>query len=238
MTVTHSRIETVGRAHLPLRHVVLEEVRRRIVAREWQPGERLFEDQIAHELEVSRNPVREALQALAGEGFVELEPRRGARVATVTAARAAELFEMREALEGLVARLAAERRTDAQLAEMRDIVASGLAAAASLDHPALLTLNTQFHRCLGRASGNHLLGDSIDHLSHIIEWVYGHSIADRGPRSWEEHAGIVDAIATGDADTARRRAWAHIARARQAYLDAAEHDGHHEPLEDPCPRMS
>ena len=110
--------KTIGLRHQPLRRAVQDELRRAIIAGRYQQGERLFEDQIAQELEVSRNPVREALQALAGDGFVELEPRRGARVATVSAKRAEELFEVRESLEGLVARLAARRRTPAQLTEL------------------------------------------------------------------------------------------------------------------------
>ena len=89
---------SVGATHLPLRHVVLEEIRHRIIAGVYSPGERIFEDQLAADLAVSRNPVREALQALAGEGFIELEPRRGARIAVVSQARAGELFEVREAL--------------------------------------------------------------------------------------------------------------------------------------------
>ena len=94
----------VGRAHQPLRRAVYDEVQRRIVDGRLQQGQRIFEDQLAQELDVSRNPVREALQALQSEGFVELEPRRGARVAVITAERANELFELREALEGMVAR--------------------------------------------------------------------------------------------------------------------------------------
>ena len=67
-----------------------EEIQRRIVSGRLQQGDRLFEDQLAHELDVSRNPIREALQALESEGFVELEPRRGARVAVISAERANE----------------------------------------------------------------------------------------------------------------------------------------------------
>ena len=115
-------------AHQPLRHAVLAEIRRRITEGVYEQGARLFEDQIAAELEVSRNPVREALQALAAEGFVELEPRRGARVARVPVERAAELFEVRAALEGLMARLAAERRTDADVDVLRSLVDRGVAA--------------------------------------------------------------------------------------------------------------
>lgn len=210
----------VGASHLPLRHVVLAELRRRITEGHWNQGERLFEDQIASELDVSRNPVREALQALAGEGFVELEPRRGARVATMSAERAVELFEVREALEGLVARLAAERRSELQLAAMRDVVAAGAAAAESNDLGALPALNTQFHHGLCEAAGNHLLSDTIEHMGHVIEWVYARRIAARASRSWDEHLDIVEAIAARDGEAARRLACAHIAAARDAYLDS------------------
>ena len=218
-TRTGSEQRTVGATHLPLRHAVLEEIRRRIVAGEWAQGERLFEDQIAAELNVSRNPVREALQALASEGFVELEPRRGARVATVSAQRATELFEVREVLEGLVAGLAATRRTDAELATMREIVLEGTAAATSPDLTRLPALNTRFHHSLAAAARNEMLADTIERLRHIIEWIYAQRIAERAPRSWDEHARIVEAIAAGDPAAAELVARAHIARARDAYLD-------------------
>lgn len=210
----------VGLAHLPLRHAVLEEVRRRIVAGQWHQGERLFEEQIASDLEVSRNPVREALQALATEGFVELEPRRGARVAVVSAERARELFEVREALEGLVAELAAQRRSAEQLTAMQDLVAAGQEAAARADHAALPALNTAFHHCLGDAAGNTLLADTIARMRYVIQWVYAHSIVERGQESWKEHADIVDAIDRQDGTVARLLAGAHIAEARKAYLAA------------------
>ncbi len=83
-----------------------------------------------------------------GEGFIELEPRRGARVAIVSAERALELFEVREVLEGLVASLAAGRRTDAEMAELRALVAEGLAAAGADDLAVLPALNTRFHTAL------------------------------------------------------------------------------------------
>jgi DNA-binding GntR family transcriptional regulator len=217
----------VGASHLPLRHAVLEEIRRRIIAGEWRPGERIFEDQIAVELDVSRNPVREALQALELEGFVELEPRRGARVATVSPERALELFEVREVLEGLVAALAARKRTDAELDELRAVLDDGTRAANGGDLTALPALNTRFHETLAHAARNGMLAESIARLSHLIEWIYSQRISERAPRSWDEHGQIVEAIASGDADAAERIARAHIAQARDAYLGrlAAQQDG-------------
>ncbi len=204
--------------HLPLRHAVLEEIRHRITEGQYEQGTRLFEDQIAAELGVSRNPVREALQALASEGFVDLEPRRGARVADVTTERAGELFEVRGALEGLMARLAAQRRTEDDLAELQALVREGQRCVAEGERASLPALNTRFHECLGATARNQLLTHTIQQLSHVIQWVYAGSIGRRGADSWAEHAAIVDAIARGDADAAEHNAALHIANARDAYV--------------------
>jgi DNA-binding GntR family transcriptional regulator len=208
----------VGRAHQPLRRAVYEEIQRRIVEGRLQQGERIFEDQLAHELDVSRNPVREALQALEAEGFVDLEPRRGARVAVISPERAKDLFELREALEGMVARLAASRRTDAQLGELRRIVQLGVAAARGGGAPSLPRLNTEFHRMLCKTAGNALLADAVERMSQLIQWVYTKRITQRGIESWTEHQRIVDAVADRDGDRAFLQACAHIGNARDAYL--------------------
>lgn len=209
---------TLGASHPPLRVVVLEEIRRRIIDHEYEPGERIFEDQIAAELDVSRNPVREALQALEGEGFVELEPRRGARVASLSASDARELFELREALEGLVARLAASRRTESELAALRDTVARGLEMANGADLSGLPELNTQYHALLADAARNSLLADTIRRSQHMIAWIYADGIRRRASDSWAEHAALTEAIARGDEAEAERLARAHINAARNAIL--------------------
>jgi len=204
--------------HPPLRHFVLEEIRRQIVAGELQPGERLREEEIAAALGVSRNPVREAVQALDTEGFVRIEPRRGARVAVISSARARELFEVREVLEGLVASLAAQRCTGQQLVELQAIVEEGSRAARNGELTRLPALNTRFHHGLIEIAGNEMLAESIDRLRHLIEWVYSQRIAERAPQSWEEHGVIVEAIGSGDPAHAEHVARRHIARAREAYV--------------------
>lgn len=217
--------DRVGRAHQPLRRAVYDEIQRRIVDGRLRQGERILEDQLAHELDVSRNPVREALQALETEGFVELEPRRGARVAVITPGRANDLFEMREALEGMVARLAAERRGPEHIAELQRLVELGSQAAADGDLAALPLLNTEFHRVLSAAANNTMLTDTVERMAQLIQWVYTKRITQRGSRSWSEHRRIVDAIVDGDADRAFSEACAHIANARLAYLsDQMSHD--------------
>ena len=132
---------------------------------------------------------------------------------------------MREALEGMVARLAAERRTSEHISELRRIVDLGTRAATDGDLAALPALNTDFHRVLSSAANNSLLTDTVERMAQLIQWVYTKRITQRGTRSWAEHARIVDAIVDGDADRAFNEACAHIANARVAYLhDQLSHE--------------
>jgi DNA-binding GntR family transcriptional regulator len=209
---------TLGATHVPLRQAVTDAIRRSIVSGRFQPGERLYEENLASELEVSRNPVRESLQTLATEGFVELEPRRGAKVAQFSDQRVRELFEVREALEGLVARLAATRRSDDQLAELQSVLAAGEAGVARGELSELPGLNTRFHALMAEMAANTMLAEHLERLSDLIKWIYAERIQLRSTHSWREHRAIVDAIASGDADEAARRASQHVSQARDAFL--------------------
>ena len=115
---------TVGSTHRPLRDVVATEMRRLILDGTLRPGERLIEDRLAEQLGVSRNPVREAIRVLEGEGFLDVAARRGSFVATLSAKQAADLFEIRLVLEPLGARLAACRcPAGCRTARMKEILA-------------------------------------------------------------------------------------------------------------------
>jgi DNA-binding GntR family transcriptional regulator len=209
--------ESVGAQHVPLREAVLEALRQAIISGEYAPNERLREEDIAARFDVSRNPIREALHVLSLEGFVIVEPRRGARVATIDDRRARELFELRAPLEGLVARLAAERRTDEQLRALRRIVARGLDAATAGQLDELPRLNTEFHGLLAAAADNELLASTLGRLSDVIRWVYAARIRSRSTTSWREHEAIIDAVEARDPELAHRRGTGHIAAAAAVY---------------------
>ena len=212
----------VGATHRPLRFAVRDEIRRRIISGALPQGDRILEDQLAQDLGVSRNPIREALQTLVREGFVEIEPRRGARVMVLSDDRAAELFEVREPLEGLVAGLAAERHTADQLGALCDVIDGGRAALASGDLSLLPPLNTRFHHLLVETAANSLLADVLDGLTHVIEWMYTRRVRERGLWSWDEHTAIAACIAARDHDGARSLACEHIRNARDAYFAAPD----------------
>ena len=214
---TNSEVR-IGLSRTNLREVVAGEIRLRIQDGSYQPGSRLQEEALATELDVSRNPVREALQTLAREGFVVIEPRRGARVASIDSTRAAELFEVRQALERLVAELAAAKGTPATRHALRDIVEKGRVAVADRALSKLPMLNTEFHAQLAVMASNSLLDETLSRLSGLIRWIYTERLEDRLLASWEEHHKIATAIEEGDSDRAGELAALHVASARDAFF--------------------
>lgn len=216
--MTNHTTANLGETHLPLRQAVTDAIRDGIVAGTYPPGVRLFEESVAGDLGVSRNPVREAFQVLAAEGFVVLEPRRGASVATIDTRRAAEIFEVRGALEGLVADLAASKATPDDVEHLRSIVDEGQAAADARELARLPQLNTRFHEHLATMADNGLLATMLGQVSGIVRWIYAERLEQRVLDSWHEHTLLFDAIAAADGDTARRLAIDHVESARRAYF--------------------
>jgi DNA-binding GntR family transcriptional regulator len=142
---TASPAERLGKRHGSLSKVVADELRRGILTGRRKAGDRLIEDRLSAELGVSRVPIREALRLLAAEGLVEVQPRRGASVAEFSAEVAHDLVEVRAMLEGLNARLAARHHAPAIIAELRQVLAEGDAAAKSGIVADLVRLNGEFH---------------------------------------------------------------------------------------------
>ncbi len=212
---------SVGASHRPLRDVVCDEIRAAIIRGTYSPGSRLIEDQLAHELGVSRNPVREALRVLEVEGFVANVPRKGATVAALKPSEVEEIFEVRIALEALAARLAARRAGPADVEALRSIVRTARQAIDD-DNVAELTLqNSQFHEKILDCGRNDYLREMMLALRGRLQWIYSRTAgANRGLKSLDEHSGLVDAIASGDEDEAARLAGEHVMRARQTYLDS------------------
>lgn len=211
---------TVGSTHRPLRDIVTAELRRLILAGELTPGERLVEDRLAQRLGVSRNPVREAIRVLATEGFVEVTPRRGAAVSRLPAEEAEELFDVRMALEGLTARLAARKVTPESSDRLRRVLDSARVAVDDGRLDEVADLNTAFHTAVAEEAGNAYLSLVVGPMLRRAQWVFHQTAQYRAPHSWTEHLTLYEAIATGDECEAEARAVAHVAAARNSYLAA------------------
>lgn len=211
---------TLGSTHRPLHDMVTTELRRLILTGELRPGERLVEDRLAERLGVSRNPVREAIRVLAAEGFVEVMPRRGAAVARLPRDEAGELFDVRMALEGLTARLAARKVTAASSARLLRVLDSARVAVDQENLDQVADLNTAFHAAVAEAAGNAYLTLIVGPMLRRTQWVFQQTARQRAPHSWTEHVGLYEAIARGDEDEAEAQAVAHVAEARRSYVAA------------------
>lgn len=201
----------------PLRTLVLEDMRRRILDGSWPPGTRLVEEHIAQELGVSRNPVREAVRVLESEGLVATAPRRSVEVATIPPTEALEIFEVRLPLEALAARLAAQRATPHDVARLRALIDD--ARGAPIDHASLARHNDALHEAVLQVAGNQQLVALTRNLRGRIGLILRQNVARRLDASVDEHAVIVEAIAEGDPEAAAEAAGEHVASALAAYRD-------------------
>lgn len=212
---------SVGLDHRSLGQTITERLRDQILINQLKPGERLIADDLALTFGVSRSMIREALLLLATEGFINIIPRKGTFVTQMSAKQANDLFEVRLLLEGQVASLAAERRTDENLRDLRETADRGLAAALAGNVDQLPALNTRFHNLLADTADNDYLTETLSRLSNIIQWVYSRRIIERSTDSWKEHLRIVDAIEQMDPVAAKAAAHDHITRAWAAYQQPA-----------------
>jgi len=214
-------------SYKPLRELVLDAIREAIINGTLKPRERLMEIQLADELGVSRTPIREALRKLELEGFIVMVPRKGAYVADISFKDIADIYEIRAALEGLAAGLAAERITDEELEEMERHLVEKADAISHQDMARLVEVDTKFHEAIYRSSRNERLLPIMNNLREQIQRFRATSLAYPGrmKRSLEEHRAIVEAIQARDAALARQLAHEHIENAEQSMIESIKRDG-------------
>ncbi|WP_067974505.1 GntR family transcriptional regulator [Nocardiopsis trehalosi] len=219
MTTQPLKTAAAGRVQrpVPLREAVYEAILDLIITRGLPPGRHLVESELAEQLGVSRQPVREALQRLSNETWVDLRPGYGAFVHTPTESEADQLLAVRALLETESARLAARHADPAQVSLLRALWQAGVEAVDDPNVDAVVVANADFHRGVMQASGNHVLAELAAQVDRRVRWYYAPIARARGAASWDEHARIIDAIAAGDADTAAGLMREHTERTRHTY---------------------
>jgi DNA-binding GntR family transcriptional regulator len=206
---------------VPLRQSVYEALVELIVAGALRPGQHLVESELARQLGVSRQPVREALHRLEAEGWIDLRPSQGAFVHVPTDREVDQLLDVRELLEGATARLAARAATPGAVAALRATWDDGVKAVDSGDLAAAVAANNQFHAAVADLAGNAVLAQLTDIVGRRVRWYYRKVAPARGHESWAEHAELLAAIEAGDEDKAAALARLHTERTRTAYHDPA-----------------
>lgn len=202
-----------------IRELLFEHLRHLVISGQFEPGQKLVEEDLAARFGVSRTPVREAIRKLEIEGLVQYQPRRGVVVTGFSAEDVGEIYAAREVLEGLAARLAAAHATEAEIRELgRHLEETTRAAEGEVERSA--QIHTRFNDLLYRMGRNRRLFSILTQFSEYIERGKLVSLgrAGRAHEIRAEHEAVVQAIARRDPDAAEQAARLHVANARRAFF--------------------
>jgi DNA-binding GntR family transcriptional regulator len=191
---------------------VADQLRGAILAGDFAPGQRLVEADLSQILSASRAAVRAALVELSHEGLVERIANRGARVRTISVQEAVEITEVRMVIEGLCAAKAAERITDGEIVELREIGRAMQAAVSSGDVLGYSRLNESLHNRVREISAQPVAGEVLVKLrAQNVRHQFRLALRSGRPQqSLPEHLAIIDEVCARSPDGAEHAARRHV----------------------------
>ena len=201
------------RSRVRLVDEVAQELRERIYAGTYEAGMQLRQEQLAEELQVSRTPLREALRVLEREGLLRSEPGRGARVVSADVKKLLDAYQLREVIDGLAARLAAESDDAVARRRLAEVVKEQQSALEPWHAASYVLRNVEFHIAVfGLADNEYLAGQiPLVRMTSQVFMPVGPVEKERAELAVAEHERVAEAIAAGDAKEAERLAREHIA---------------------------
>ena len=206
-----------------LTELVTENLRERIVNGEFELGEQLSEARIAKNLEVSRTPVREAINRLEMEGLLVIEPQRGSFVFNLEPEELAKLCDARVCLETAAMTAALQTNPQALHSALTDCVSKMKAAREEGDDAEYLSQDTVFHQSLFNCADNRFLNDAYQTIAlkmAALRSRLGHH-PDHMAKSYREHIELVDCVEKGDLAKALSILKLHIGRKEGSYWNDA-----------------
>lgn len=198
---------------------VLRQIQSAIVKGEIAPGSKISEPELARIYGISRGPLREALHRLEGQKLLVRVPHVGARVVALSRVELNELYQIRESLEGLACRLAAERMSAADVQALRDVLRAHECDEAFQAGRGYYQQegDFDFHYRIVQGSGNsmliRMLCDELYQLARMYRIQYS-ATPNRPVQAFAEHHRILDAIAEGDGELAELLMRRHIRTSR------------------------
>lgn len=203
-----------------IRHKVYDRLRADILSCALPPGQEFREGDLVREFGVSKSPIRDALQRLELEGLVEIEPRRGHRVAPISVADAGDILGLREVLEAGAVRMIVSEASDPELAGL-----DRLREADTRNFTAFAAYNRGFHQALCEATGNRRLAASAAGLMETYDRLCIVSLASTGlpeimsmTEALADHNAIIDALQARNAAAAVRASARHIKKSRHTVM--------------------
>jgi len=221
--VTAAPPPTSAPAETLVEHVI-QSIRDAIRQGELAQGERLVVADVAKTYGVSVGPVREAIRRLAGEGLLEFTPHRGASVRAYTERSVREIFQAREAIEGYIARLAAENIHRADYATRLRACQDRLHKVSHANWKALTEARQDFHDALYEIAGNDVLKEAAQRLTFPVNRLMFNELTGkpRADASLREHDDIIEAVLAGDGAHAERLMRAHLHNGALAVCEVLE----------------
>lgn len=184
----------------------------------YPPGERLTSVRLAHELGVSRTPIRAALARLRNEGLVEYTEGQAAWVPPLTVSAVEEAYEIAEALESMLMGHLALLHDTETLRELEAVIHDMDRAAEANDHHAWAEADERFHTLVHSRSGRDLVASMLERVGTIIDrvrFLWLNLNPGGALESTQDHRAAVEAVAAGDGQLARERHAAHLRRIRE-----------------------
>ncbi len=221
MTDSKQTLDKIKVVAAPVRQQVADAIRQAITNLEFKPGDRLIERELCEMTGVSRTSLREGLRELESEGLIKNVPYKGLIVATVTFEEAANIYDVRSQLEGLLGRETAKLRTKQDLADLNANYKSIEKAVAKRDFNALIGLKAEFYGILIRVTNNPILSDILVNLQGRVAQFRATVMTreDRVAPSMEEIRAILDAIEVQDHEAAEFACIAHVRNAGDLVLE-------------------
>ncbi|WP_077002305.1 GntR family transcriptional regulator [Variovorax sp. KK3] len=212
--------EVIEIARLALHDQVAARLRTLLVEGRIAPGAKLNERELCEQLRVSRTPLREAIKLLAAEGLVDLLPNRGAVAVRLTEADVHNTFELLATLEGMSGELAAQRITEAELAELRALHYEMMACFARRDLSGYYRINARIHTAINEAARNPVLASTYRAINARVQSLRFRTNQDEA--KWKsavaEHERMIDALEAHDAAAMRTLMIEHLHRKRDTVL--------------------
>lgn len=204
-----------------LHEQVARRLRQMLVEGRIAPGAKLNERTLCEELRISRTPLREAIKMLAAEGLVELLPNRGSVAVQLSEAAVRDTFEVMAGLEALSGELAAQRVTDAELAEIKALHFEMMAAFTRRDLSAYYPLNAAIHRQMNLAAKNPVLTSTYNQVNARLQALRFRSNQDgeKWSRAVQEHEAMIQALEARDSAALSRVLLNHLNNKRDVVME-------------------
>jgi DNA-binding GntR family transcriptional regulator len=197
---------------------VFKKIQKAIVEGEVSPGSKISEPALAKEYGISRGPLREALSRLEACNLIERTPNVGARVVSLSRRNLLEIYHIRESLEGLAARLAAENMSDKDISDLDGLLEKHQKQIKQDQSYYQKEGDMDFHfRIVQGSKNSHLIDmycNDLYHLIRLYRYQFG-MVSKRVPRAFVEHGQIVDAIREHDGELAQFLMSRHISASRK-----------------------